>query len=312
MNTERIGRGWIATARIALTVVAIALVARWVDASEVWVRLSDLQARWVALALTISVAQVAVLAWRWRFTAARLGIDLPLRTALAEYYLGIFVNQVLPGGVLGDVGRAWRHAHTTTLTGPAIRAVILERVTAQIVMCLVAVVSVLFLPWATASTQAWVLGTAVVLAGVALWARPRPSASDTPSSRFWLDVDRACFARDALLPQLLSSVFVVGSYVAVFVVAARAVGVQTPLAGILPLVAPVLMTMLVPVTVAGWGVREAAAAALWGYVGLARSEGAAVSVAYGLLVLVSSAPGLLVLMRALFVDRGRRARPPRA
>jgi hypothetical protein len=105
---------------------------------------------------------------------------------------------------------------------------------------------------------------------------------------------------------------VVASYIAVFLIAGRALGMETSLLEVLPLVAPVLMTMLVPVTIAGWGIREAAASALWGVVGLTPEDGAAISVTYGLLVLVGSAPGLLVLMRAVIVDRGRRARPPRA
>jgi uncharacterized membrane protein YbhN (UPF0104 family) len=117
-------------------------------------------------------------------------------------------------------------------------------------------------------------------------------------------------ARDALAAQLATALLVVASYIVVFLVAARALGVETPLATILPLVAPVLMTMLIPVTVAGWGIREAAAAALWGLAGLTPTDGAAISVTYGLLVLVSSAPGLVVLTRTVIAGRGRRAFPP--
>ena len=72
---------------------------------------------------------------------------------------------------------------------------------------------------------------------------------------------------------------------------------DTPLPVLLPLVAPVLMSMLIPVTVAGWGLREGAAAVLWGAVGLTAADGVLVSVAYGLLVLIGSLPGALFLMR---------------
>ena len=78
---------------------------------------------------------------------------------------------------------------------------------------------------------------------------------------------------------------------------------------LVPLVAPVLMAMLIPITVAGWGVREGAAAALWGLVGLTPEDGVAISVAYGLLVLVSSAPGVPILTRILIEGPGRRGRP---
>ena len=83
-----------------------------------------------------------------------------------------------------------------------------------------------------------------------------------------------------------------------------------PLPVLLPLAAPVLMTMLVPVTVAGWGIREAAAAALWGFVGLTPEDGATISVTYGAIALTSALPGVLALTLPSG-GRSRRARPGR-
>jgi uncharacterized membrane protein YbhN (UPF0104 family) len=304
---------WALAARLLVSIALLWLVSRYVDVGGVLQRLSELRLGWVAVGLAISLLQVGVLAWRWRFTAARLGIDLPLHDALGEYYLGILLNQLLPGGVAGDVSRAWRHARTDAPTGAAVRAVILERASAQVVMTLVAVASVLLLPWASGAVRlAVAVATAVLAALVADTMRRRPISSDSRTGRFRADARQALFAPDAFAVQLITAVLVVVSYLVVFVVAARAVGIETPLIDVLPLIAPVLMTMLIPVTVAGWGIREAAAAALWGLVGLTPEDGAAISVAYGLLVLVSSAPGLLTFARALIGDRGRKGRPPRA
>ena len=304
-------RPWVWAGRLAVSVAALWLVARFVDVAAVLSRLSALSPAWVALGLAVSVLQVGVLAWRWRLTAARLGIDLPLRDAIGEYYLSILLNQLLPGGVAGDVSRAWRHARATT-TGPAVRAVILERASAQVVMTMVGIVSVLLLPWAGVTSRAAIAAAGVLLGGLALRGLVRRPESDSVAGRLWSDARRAVLAPDAIATQLASALVVVVSYIGVFLIAARAVGIQTPLTSLLPLVAPVLMTMLVPVTIAGWGVREAAAAALWGLVGLTPEDGAAISVAYGLLVLVSSAPGLIILTRTLIAGRDRRARPPRA
>lgn len=304
------------TGRLAVSVALLWLVSRWIDLGAVLSRLSELSLGWVALGLAITVLQVGVLAWRWRYTAARLGVDLPLRKALGEYYLGILLNQLLPGGVAGDVSRAWRHTRTGAPTGPAVRAVILERASAQVVMTCAAIVSILLLPWAVGVVRAAV-GAVLLAAGLACYRVVLPrlvrgSGEESTAARFWADTRRAVFSADAFAAQLVSALSVVGSYIAVFVVAARAVGVETPIASILPLVAPVLMTMLIPLTVAGWGIREAAATALWGLTGLTPEDGAAISVTYGLLVLVSSAPGLAVLMQNLIGGRGRTAGPPRA
>ena len=311
MSARRPSDAWFLVGRAAVSVTLLWLVFRYVDAGGVRARLAELDPLWVLLGLAVSVLQVGVLAWRWRYTAARLGIDLPLREALSEYYLGILLNQLLPGGVTGDVSRAWRHARTDAPSGPAVRAVILERASAQVVMTLVAFASLLVLPWASGAVRvALAVMTAGVL-GVAVSAVARGSESESRLGRFWEDTRRALLTRDVYAVQLGSAVLVVGSYIGIFLVAARALGIETPTATVLPLVAPVLMTMLIPVTVAGWGIREASAAGLWGLMGLTPEDGAAISVTYGLLVLVSSAPGVIALTLALIGGRGRRARHPR-
>jgi hypothetical protein len=181
-------------------------------------------------------------------------------------------------------------------------------------MTLTAIASVLWLPWAPLSVRSTiaVLGLGVLGVGLTWLSRRGEAAPESIAGRLWSDTHRAVFSPGALGPQVGSAILVVGSYVVVFMVAGRAVGAPTSTATMLPLVAPVLMTMLVPVTVAGWGIREAAATALWGIAGLAPEDGAAISVTYGLIVLVASAPGLIALTSVLTGDRDRRARPPRA
>jgi uncharacterized membrane protein YbhN (UPF0104 family) len=278
--------------RAGVSLTLLALLVWWLDASVLLDRLAGFDPRWAVAAVAISLPQIGLLAFRWRFTAGRLGLDLPFGTALREYYLALFLNQVLPGGVLGDVSRAWRHGRSgpERRIGPAALAVILERTSGQVVMGGVALISVASLPLAF-STMSRTLsltltgagtGAAVLAAFVALRRRPR----DGPWRTLSADAHRALFAKDALPVQLLSSTLIVATFLATYVVAARAVGVSTPLWTLLPLVAPVLLSMLIPVTVAGWGVREATAAALWGAAGLT----------YGLLVLLSSLPGAVILM----------------
>ena len=136
--------------RVAVSVGLLAGLAAWLDAGAVVSRLASMRPSWVLAALAVSGVQVAVLAWRWSFTARRLGVDLPWPVAWREYYLSIFLNQVLPGGVLGDVARAWRQVRSQIRVqaprGPAVRAVVFERLSAQVVMTTAAGVSLLFLP----------------------------------------------------------------------------------------------------------------------------------------------------------------------
>ena len=290
--------------RVAVSIGLLVGLAWWLDLGTVVSRLAQMRPGWVLLAVAISVLQVAVLAWRWRFTAGCLGVDLSYTAAWREYYLSIFLNQVMPGGVVGDVSRAWRQARARTRLrepgGPAVRAVIFERLSAQAVMTTVAVVSLLALPLTVSRGSRLVLfgaGTVAVLIVIVMvvWMR-RQSSAWSQVGQVLADLDAAHLSGSVFAVQLGSAAIVVGTYLATYVTAARAVGVDTPLPVLLPLVAPVLMTMLIPVTVAGWGLREGAAAVLWGAVGLTVVDGVLVSVAYGLLVLIGSLPGALFLM----------------
>ena len=297
--------------RAAFSLGLLAGLAVWLDAGAAVSRLASMQPSWVLAALAVSGVQVAVLAWRWSFTARRLGVDLPWPVAWREYYLSIFLNQVLPGGVLGDVARAWRQVRSQIRVqapgGPAVRAVVFERLSAQVVMTTAAGVSLLFLPVTVAPGSRPAMVGAGLLAGglvVALivWMR-RQSSEWSLFGPILAEVGAAHLTPGAFAAQLASALVVVATYLATYLLAARAVGVETPLPVLLPLVAPVLMSMLIPVTVAGWGLREGAAAVLWAAVGLTAADGVVVSIAYGLLVLAGSAPGAVFL--AFGLRRGR-------
>jgi glycosyltransferase 2 family protein len=285
--------------RFALSFGLLFLLLVWLDNGEILTRLLQLDLRWVLLALGLSVLQILLLAWRWRFTAARLGLRMPYAVALREYYLGVFLNQLLPGAVLGDVSRAWRHARATARVRAAVHAVVLERVMLQSVMLTAAALSLLALPavWPRAAGWPWLAG-AVLLAAAALTIlmRQRLAGLRPALSKFARDAGRAFLPASVLTVQVATSLLVVAGHLLIFVAAARAVGSEAATAILLPLIAPVLVAMMLPFTVAGWGLREAAAALLWGLSGLSPAEGMAIAVAYGLVFLAAALPGALPLL----------------
>lgn len=299
--------------RSAVSLAMMAFLLIWLDASRLLDQLLGMHPGWVAVALGVTVAQTLLLAWRWHFTATRLGLNLPFSNALRGYYQGIFLNQVLPGGVPGDVSRAWQHGRTEGNQASAFRGVVLERLSAQVIMTALALGCALFLPrafgnmapWFSSTTRAAILlgalvgGTALVT--ISLWLRTRTlEPPPTPVSlrgKILQEAVHTLLAPDALLFQLGSGILVVGGYVAVFVMAGQAVAAVAAPGHLALLAAPVLMAMLVPITVAGWGLREGAAAALWAAVGLPPEEGVLVSMAYGVLVLAGSLPGAVTLLR---------------
>ena len=223
--------------------------------------------------------------------------------AVREYYLATFLNQVLPGGVMGDVNRAWRHSLDSGERLASAHAVMIERMSGQLVMIAVALSLGVWLVWyrygmlealSEYGERALLLLaglTATVVLVTSIWQRAKDYVHTMRR-----DLRKALLEWPAVGVQLVSSAGVVASYLAVFSLLALGAGywsdphmalVLTSLCSLL------LLVMAIPVTVAGWGVREGAAALLWPMAGMPAEQGVALSVGYGLAVLLSSLPGVL-------------------
>ncbi len=292
---------WLAVATSAGLLLGLAFV---LDFGEIAARLLQLDLGWAALALAVTVPQVAVSAWRWRFTAGRLGAPLGYPRALREYYLATFLNQILPAGVLGDAARAWRHGSSNGSFGAPVHAVVLERASGQMALAVV-VLGVLLLTPALAEPLAAsvIAGDFSLLAVTALAAIPLAvplslhyPALRTAGGHLLADCRRALLTPTAFAVQLLTSLVVVATYLGVFLPAARAVGIATAFAELLPPTCLALLPMASPPGVAGWGLRDTAAAFAWPLAGLGATDGVAIAVTYGVLVLLSSLPGAVVLL----------------
>jgi hypothetical protein len=93
------------------------------------------------------------------------------------------------------------------------------------------------------------------------------------------------------------------------VVAAVVVGVRATPADLLPLLMLPLLAMGLPLNVGGWGPREATTAVSFGIAGLGAATGLATAVAFGVLALVSTLPGLGVLVLRRTAQRSTAASP---
>jgi uncharacterized membrane protein YbhN (UPF0104 family) len=255
----------------------------------------------LAAGAAITVPTTTCCAWRWRRIARGLGVGLPLRTAILAYYRSQFLNTALPGGVLGDVHRGLVHGRDTGETGRALRSVAWDRVIGQVVQIVITLGVLLVFPSPfRSSVPGLAAALAAVLLLVVLVGRFRPG--NRPPR--WARVVRAARAdlRTGLLargswPGIgLASAGAVTGYVATFLVAARTAGATVPTTRLLPLALFVLVATAIPANVAGWGPREGAAAWSFAAAGLGADQGVATAVVYGVIVLVASLPGAVVLL----------------
>jgi len=75
---------------------------------------------------------------------------------------------------------------------------------------------------------------------------------------------------------------------------ALALGIQVSPVVTMVLVPPVMLIASVPISIAGWGLRESAMVAAFGFVGVAEGDAFVLSILFGLANIVASLPGGLI------------------
>lgn len=312
--------------RLAATVAVLAGIITFVDSQNLLDRLRGVDPLWLAAAVAVALPHYAFSALRWRYMTRVFGGDIRLRRAVPEYFLAVFLNQTLPGGVPGDIVRAWRDkgrarsagngaeaGGQTQGLGAAARGVVFERASGQITLVLVGLAGIaLATPHMRDQMPVWLIGVivggvaAVVTAAMLILRLLAGRGHRRPGQvlAFLRDGRTVLFAPRHLLAHVGLSLPVVACFLGTFWLAARAIGVTLDPVLTVAVVPLVLLSMTVPVTVGGWGVREGAAAAAWAVVGLPSSQGVAISVLYGAAILASSLPGAVLLLRRGPRDEG--------
>ncbi len=277
---------------------------RRVNLASVAQRLGDLDWRWMALILTLLCAQLPILALRWREIAITCGFKLKHADAIRYSFIGQFFSQVLPSTVGGDAARIWLMARGGSGWPVAIYSVLIDRVVGVTVL---AVVVCLCLPWTFNLVHDAVARAALALIGFgALGAALIFLVLGLPQlrtlERWWMTRHLATASKMAwrLCHSAGGGRVVIYSFAIHFMTVAIAWGAAV--AAHIPftytqalfLILPVLLVATIPVSIAGWGVRESAMVLAFGYAGLAEGDGLIVSILFGVATLTVGTLGGVV------------------
>jgi uncharacterized membrane protein YbhN (UPF0104 family) len=153
--------------RLAVGVTVLWFLGRHVGAAPFEKGLRAVTWQAVTAAVTLTALTTVCSAWRWRVVARALGVDISLPGAVGAYYRSLFLNSVLPGGVLGDVHRAVTHGRRAGDVVRGLRAVAWERLCGQVIQAVVTAVVLLTLPSPVRPALPYVLAGVAGVAGCA-------------------------------------------------------------------------------------------------------------------------------------------------
>jgi len=293
-----------ATLRLGVTVGLLWFLATKIDIAHAGELISRCPAMLLVAAVAALAATTPINALRWRALLAP-GPPLPtVLTVLKILLVGIFFNQVLPSGIGGDVVRAWRCRSLGIRLGAAVRSILLERASGYsvIVALYAAGLPTLLRAFPDVQQQRAILLLLAACVGglVALLVMDKmPGFVSRLPVMAWLAAlsvaaRRFCADPWRLVPHLLLSASSAGLAVLGFKLVGDGVGAPLGYATWLVVVPPVALIQLVPISLAGWGVREAAVVSLLGAFGVPPANALATSLLVGLCQIAIALPGGLI------------------
>ena len=288
-----------------LGLALLAAVLALADPARVVAQLRQAQPGWLLAGLAAGIASNLVSALRWRALAQWLGAPVSARDACRWYFQAIGLNALLPGAVVGgDFYRAVmlrRASHATaTVLAPG-WSVVLDRVSGLWMLCAIgglgaAACADVLAPWLRLPAGAF---AALMLAGTLLWlALPWALPWLLARSRGgWLAPLRAAAARPdwrrQLIWQALASAAVQVLSALTLTCGDLTLNVALPTTVWAWASAPVFLMAALPVSVGGWGTREAAAVAALAPFAVVAPAAVGVGVIYGVYGLAQGALGAL-------------------
>jgi uncharacterized protein (TIRG00374 family) len=287
--------------KAAVTVGLIWLVLHNIDLDDTMRRVRSIPISVAAGGLLLLLLLSLLSIVRWQIVMRQFGRVLGFGLTTRLFFEGLFFNQALPSTVGGDGVRIYRSFRAGLPLAAAINSVVLDRVLGLTSLMLLAALAQPLFYERVQSTAARLSFSAVFVVAVCgifallligylpLWVRRWKVVGGL--------VDMSHAARKVFVtPSVLFPVTVLsvlGHLISVTIVylLAGSLNLGVSFLDCLVMVPSVLLLATVPVSVAGWGVREGAMVATFGLLGVPAGGAAAASVLFGMGMVITALPG---------------------
>ncbi|MGY3444330.1 MULTISPECIES: lysylphosphatidylglycerol synthase transmembrane domain-containing protein [unclassified Bradyrhizobium] len=298
--------------RILLSTVKILISAALLYFSLRKVNLHDLASRiqaeslgWLGLAIAVTFLQIFLGVLRWREISVECGAPLQTGQAMRYNVIGTFFNQTLPSSIGGDAVRLWLVARAGAGWRAATYSIFVDRAIGLIAL---AVVIAAALPWSyrlISDFHGWTAlllldlaalaaGFGFLLIGVLPWSWLKRWWATHHIHACAVITNRVLFSRQHGLWVATLSIAIHVVTVVIGWCVVKSIAAPVTFGEIFQLLPPVMLITMMPISIAGWGVREATMALAFGYAGLIANEGVNISLLFGAVSFVVGVFGGLV------------------
>jgi hypothetical protein len=298
---------------ILLVKVAVLAGLSWyafqkIDLASAWSTLAGIPPSALIAAVAMLFLQFVIGSYRLRELLGWMGHRYRLITTLDANMVGAFFSQTFISFIGGDAMRIWRMTRTHVPASTATKSVLLDRISGFAgIVAIVLITIPLLVPMLQSFEMK--LGLMLIAAGVLagifsvfvlrrLPARVRTGPLLGGLWRFaslGLEIMRS---RRGALYVFGLSVLIQAINVLVLYILGQGLSIHLALTQYFVFMPVVLFLSMLPISIAGWGVREGAMVAALTVVGVPAHESLALSICFGLCLIVVSLPGGVVWFAA--------------
>ncbi len=285
-----------------------------VDRGQLWNNIQSASPRWLAAALALYFLMILVSAWRWKQLLDAQAVPARFTHLVSSYLVATFFNNFLPSNIGGDVIRIRDTAPAAGSKTRAATIVLFDRVVGLIGLILVAALG------ATIATEIgdqepfdpmwlWIGLAAGTLAVTVTLMKPGLIGKLlTPLRVFhkaWVDerinqllesLEKFAARPSALVRCLSGSIAVQIILVLFYAAIARAMGAAVPAVHLAVLIPMSFVVQMLPISMNGFGVREAIFGLYFTRLGLPRESGIALSFLGAALIMLFSVSGAVLML----------------
>ncbi len=319
LSAPRPRRRWWLAIRVSLSVGLVAALMVWADLGQLWRVLGGVSVAGLAALLAMFSAERVVAAYRWHLLLRAQGGEMGFAITFKATLLGGFLGGFLPGIVGHEAVRMLAMARATGRAAVAVSSVIFDRLIGTLALLAMVIVALAFVgPGQVArSVDALAYGgaaaTLLILAAmmhgrgrtwIADRARARPGSRLIRELEAFADAGHALAGRAGVLAQVAAwAVIFQALRVGIAPVAAWALGIDVPLVYCLIYVPIIILLMMLPVSIAGLGVREVGFVYFFGATLMSHEQALAIGLLIAVLTLLFQMPGAVVCITGVGTAR---------
>lgn len=292
--------------KVGVSIGILALIAARTDISRIGTLLASVESSTIVAAFLLALAQTVLVAYRWVLVMRAVGVSVGLWPALQAVLVSLLLNQCLPSFVGADAYRMYWLYRESNRLGPAVRSVLIDRMLGMIALIVMfaAGIALLFQRLGDPAVKSGLLMLLLCSLGGAIafftgdllpsgWQRLRAlrelAKVSAPARALMLT------ARSGIIIGVMGILVHVFTAVVMFMFA-RNLGLPLTLLDCLLFMPPIILLASVPISIAGWGVREGVMVGALSMIGIGTKPALALSVLMGFTALANGVIGVLPLM----------------